>query len=146
VAFSVHRPPSRDRSKSLTLVTKASWVKGLTVPRTCLWVWPPLLPIIPLPHPHATNSPPPRKALASESVPKGDRSAMCYLSSARSPRSSSPNRVVSHSQLSSPLSSPPYCPWTVPLHPLFFEHNVPFCNSHAWYFPPSYLYLPVVAL
>jgi len=104
--FSVRRPPSRDGSKSLASVVKASRVKGPAVPRPHLWVQLPLLPIMLSPHPHVANLPPPRKALASESVPKGNRSAVHCLSSARSPRSSSPNRVVSHSRLPSPLSPP----------------------------------------
>jgi len=70
--FSVHRPPSRDGSKSLALAVKASRVKGPAVPRPRLWVQLPLLPTMPSPHPHAANSPPPYKALASESVPKGN--------------------------------------------------------------------------
>jgi len=87
--FSAYRPLSRDRSKSPISVVKASQVKGLVVSRLHLQVWPPLLPTILLPHPHTANSPPPCKALASESMLKGNRLATHCLSSARSLRSSS---------------------------------------------------------
>jgi len=93
--FLVHRPPSRDGSKSLASAIKASQVKGLAVPRVRLQAQPPQLPTMLPPHLHAANSPPPSPALASESMHKGDRSAARCLSSARSPRSSSPNRGVS---------------------------------------------------
>jgi len=124
--FSACRPPSRDGSKNLASGKKASQVKGLAGPKLCLQVWLPLLPVTLLPHPHAANSPPPCKALASKSVPKGDRPAMHCLSSARSPRSSSPNRVISCSRLPSLCASPfpPFLDSSPP--PPFFEHSMPF--------------------
>ena len=93
--FGAQATPSRDGNKSHASGKKASQVKGPAGPRLHLWVWLPLPLIMPLPHPHPANSPLPHKALASESMPKGDRPAVCCLSSARSPRSSSPNRVIS---------------------------------------------------
>jgi len=144
--FSVHRPPLRDGSKSHTSGNKALRVKGLVVPRLHLWVWLPLLLTTPLPHPHANNSPLPYKALASKSKHKGDRLAICCLSSARSLRSSSP--TWSHKPFFDcpppAFPSPPSLDSSLP--PLF-KHVTPLLHllMHHICLPP-YFHFPVVSL
>jgi len=140
--FSVCRPPSKDGSKSLVLVAKASQVKGPAVPRMRLQVQPPLLLIIPLPHPHTANSPLPHKALASKSMHKGNKSAMYCLSLVRSPRSSGfPWRSEPFSTTLHPAFPFPTFPGQFPSPPIR-ACRTPFAPLHVSHLPPSLLTSP----